>query len=422
MRLEDYIALNYGNSPFWFEEECNLPYHKERINDVIANKEYLRGNHAVLNREDGVYKGKEMVTRKIIIQYAKTIIRFHDEYLLGKPVTFTGDDDKELAEFNNIYKFGRYNSTDWTILDRVNKFGDAYEVVFYDNAKGVIKSKILDSADCYPVYTDLGEYIAFIEHWTDSVSKVEYYNVYTPNMVERWTNEGGTLHTYATDVNVVGLPIHYHNENDVDYNFGKSLLNDLKPLLDEEEDMMSKFGDAIFVQSLNPLNVSIGQRIDSSIPSDACGFVLNLEGGGDFKVVSTQLDYNSIKNYINFVHIALNEVACIPAVLSNTEVANISEMSMKMLFQLANVMASNNEKWLNKGFQERFDRWRTILRLKNGTDYTSYVGVSFNKDMPLAESERVGNVKTLVDLGIMSKKDGAIKSGLVNEPEKVKED
>ena len=241
-------------------------------------------------------------------------------------------------------------------------------------------------------------------------------------MVERWTNEGGTLHTYATDVNVVGLPIHYHNENDVDYNFGKSLLNDLKPLLDEEEDMMSKLGDAIFVQSLNPLNVSIGQRIDSSIPSDACGFVLNLEGGGDFKVVSTQLDYNSIKNYINFVHIALNEVACIPAVLSNTEVANISEMSMKMLFQLANVMASNNEKWLNKGFQERFDRWRTILRLKNGTDYTSYVGVSFNKDMPLAESERVGNVKTLVDLGIMSKKDGAIKSGLVNEPEKVKED
>ena len=177
MRLEDYIALNYGNSPFWFEEECNLPYHRERINDVIANKEYLRGNHAVLNREDGVYKGKEMVTRKIIIQYAKTIIRFHDEYLLGKPVTFTGDDDKELEEFNSIYKFGRYNSTDWTILDRVNKFGDAYEVVFYDNTKGVIKSKILDSADCYPVYTDLGDYIAFIEHWTDSVSKVEYYNV-----------------------------------------------------------------------------------------------------------------------------------------------------------------------------------------------------------------------------------------------------
>lgn len=30
-------------------------------------------------------------------------------------------------------------------------------------------------------------------------------------------------------INVCGLPIHYHNFNDIDYNFGVSILTDIKP-------------------------------------------------------------------------------------------------------------------------------------------------------------------------------------------------
>ena len=182
-----------------------------------------------------------------------------------------------------------------SMLDRVNKFGDAYEVVYFD--EGMIKSKVLDSSCCYPVYDDCGNYIAFIEYWTDAYTNISYYNVYYPEYVDHWSNEGGDLYLVSTDTSV-GLPIHYHNFSDEDYNFGVSLLTDIKPIMDDLEDMMSKLGDAIYTNSMSVMPIAIGQRIESSIPADAMGYVLNLDNG-DFKYASATMDYNTIKLYLD---------------------------------------------------------------------------------------------------------------------------
>ena len=48
--------------------------------------------------------------------------------------------------FNDIYKMAHYDTVDYEVIDRVNKFGDAYEVVYFD--EGMIKSKVLDSSCC----------------------------------------------------------------------------------------------------------------------------------------------------------------------------------------------------------------------------------------------------------------------------------
>ena len=397
MTLEEY-KNTFDTPELWFKEEVNRPHHRTRISNVILNKDYLKGNHNVKNREDAVYKGKELITRKTIIQYAKTVLDFHNTYMLGKPLTLTGNENT-VKTFNDIYKLGGYDTVDYTILDRVNKFADAYEVVYIED--GVIKSKILDSADCYPVYTDLGEYVAFIEHWTDVLSSVSYWNVYYPTYVENWSDEGGEEHMYNSGINVCGLPIHYHNFNDEDYLFGESLLDDLKPLLDELEDVYSKLGDAIYVNTLNPLPISIGMRLDSAIPADATGYVLNLEGGGDFKVVATQMDYQNIKFYIESLKTMINEIACIPAVLSNSEVANISEMSMKMLFHLATIKAMSNEKWLVRGMQERFEKWRKLLGMQ-GINANDYIGIEFNLNMPIDTKEMFENLKAMKEMGAIS--------------------
>lgn len=397
MNLEQYIST-FESPELWFKDEVNKPQHIERISNVIANKNYLRGNHKVKEREDSVYKGRELITRKTIINYAKTVLDFHTTYMLGNHVTLTGE-DATIGVFNDIYKLGNYNRIDFEILDRVLKFGDAYEVVFIED--GVIKSKVLDSGDCYPVYSDLGEYIAFIENWTDATSNVTYWNVYYPTYVERWSNEGGLEHMYSSNINVCGLPIHYHNFSDWCYEFGESLLTDIKPLLDELEDVYSKLGDAIYVNTLNPLPVSTGTRLDSGIPADATGYVLNLEGGGDFKVVATTMDYNNIKFYVQSLKTMINEVACVPAVLSNTEVSNISEMSMKMLFHLAGIKAKTNEKWMACGMQERFDKWRTLLNMQ-GISANDFVNIEFNLDMPMDNSELYANLEKMRGMGAIS--------------------
>lgn len=410
MTLEQY-KLTFDNPEKWFVYEVQKGYQTNRIATVRDYKDYLARIHKVLLRENASYKGKELVTRKTILQYAKTILKFHATYLLGKPVSLSGDENI-VKQFNDIYKKGLYNTNDYEILDRVNKFGDAFEYVYIDNGK--IKSKIFDSADCYPVYTDNGEYIAFIEYWTDAYSAISYYNVYYPDRVDIWTNEGGYEQLIDTKQNFTGLPIHYHNFNDNDYSFGESILADIIPILDELEDIISKMGDAIYINSLNPMPVATGQRIDSSIPADAMGYVLNMDNG-EYKVVSTVMDYQTIKLYLDNVKQFLNDIASMPSVLSgNSNVSNVSEVTLSMLFHMANINAMETEKWLNKGMNERFEKFKALLSKLN-ISVDGNIDIEYNLSMPIAQNEVVTNLKTMRDMGAISIDTIMEKSGYIRD-------
>ena len=413
MTIQEYIDKQYDGSATWFMEEVNQKNHVARIAGVVANMDYLAGRHKVLSREDCYYKGKVLKTRKTILNYAKTVLRFHDTFLLGKKVSLSSEDNETVNTFNDIYRLGQYETVDYQILDRVNKFGDAYEVVYIDN--GVIKSKVLDSACSYPVYDDMGEYLAFIEHWTDVFTSISYWNVYYPTYVEHWSNEGADEHLVSTTMSV-GLPIHYHNFSDEDYNYGVSMLTDIKPIMDELEDIMSKMGDAIYVNSLNPMNVAIGQRIESSIPADAVGYVLNLDVG-DYKVVSASMDYNTIKLYLDNLKQMLNDISCIPSVLgSSTNIANVSSVAMQILYAMAQVNADETKKWLNIGFRERFERFKKILSMQ-GISVESDVDVIYNVSMPVATTEMIANLKALQEMGAISKETIMEKSDIVSDVE-----
>lgn len=415
MNIEQY-KMTFDNPTLWFVDEVNKGYHKARISKVIDNRNYLSGSHKVLFREDAKYKGKELITRKTIIQYAKTILKFHSTYLLGNPITLSGDEEI-TSILNEIYDLGLYDTIDYKILDNVNKFADAYEYVYIDN--GVIKSKVVDSGDGYPVYDDMGNYIAFIEHWTDAFSGISYYIVYYPTYVEYWNNEGGDVRLIDTKVNVSGLPIHYRNFSDTDNNFGESLLKDIRPLLDELEDILSKMGDAIYVNSLNPMNVAIGQRIESTIPADVTGYVLNLDNG-DYKTVSTVMDYQTIKLYLDNIKEMINQVGCMPSVFGNSNIANVSEVSLKMLFHMATVNAMETEKWLNIGLQERFKKIKALLRLQ-GINVDGNVNIEYNLSIPVDTDEVIGIIKAMREMGAISIDTAMEKSGIIKDVSAEKE-
>lgn len=397
MILEEYIKLMYGDDPYWFHAEVAAPYHALRISRCHKNTSYLKGQHKVLGREDMLYKGEAYRVKKTLINYVKTVLRFHNSYLLGKPVSYSGE-EKIVKEINDIYRLGGYDATDYEILDRVLKFGDAFEVVYQEDS--IIKSKVLDSTDCYPIYYN-GEYLGFIEHWTDVWTGIAYWTVYYPTYTEFWHNDGGELSMYDTKINVCGLPIHWHNFCDEDYNFGKDLLSDLIPIMDDIEDCMAKLGDAVYTLSMNPIPVATGQRIDSSIPADAVGYVLNLDVG-DFKYANCQMDYSTIGLYLDEMKKWLSDVACFPSVFSsNGNIANVSEVSIRMLFHMASLLADENKKWLNKGFRERLDKFNTMLKMQ-GLDTINGVEIIYNYNLPSATAETLANMNILKQMGAIS--------------------
>ncbi len=396
MTIDNYIATVYKNNPFWFVEEVNKTINIHRVSKVFALKDYLRGNHRVLNREDMKFKDKEFRVKKLILQNAKTILNFHSTYLLGSPVSLVGSENI-IKEMQDVYRFGGYNDTDFKLLDKMIKYGDSFEYIYKEGNR--IKSKVIASEDSCPVFSDSGEYIAFIEHWTN-IDNISYWNVYYIDRVEEYTNDGGDIHLLGHYRNVSGLPIHYHAISDEDDRFGEGLLQNIIPVLDEIEDLLSKMGDSIYTLSLNPLLLTLGQAIDGTVSNDAVGYNVALEIGSDMKYVNAEMDYNTIKYYLDTLQNNLNMCAYMPSILGgNGNIANVSEVSLKLLYQLADVYAMLSEKAIRNGINERFNVIRRLLGLN---DDKEYIDVVFNYSRPQNASELLDNLKKQFEMSAIS--------------------
>ncbi|MHB8066166.1 MAG: phage portal protein, partial [Ruminiclostridium sp.] len=306
MNIEQYIQDNYGNNETWFVAEVKK--HTDRIGKVFNYKNYLKRIHKISNKNDIVWKKQEFETKKTVYNMLKNTANYHTTYTLGKPISLDSSENN-VKILSDIYKRGGFEKADYTILNKVLKFGDVGEYVYKDN--NVIKSHIIKSEDFYPVYSDEGDYIACIEHWRDSDSKIAYYTIYYPNKVERWNDSGLMLNKVELTLNLLsGLPIHYHNMSDDTEFYGESFLADIIPLVDDLEEMLGKLSDAIYTLSMNPIGILSGQEFaDAEIPSaDGVGYMLNLRNGGAFDFANAEMDYQNIKYYIDTLLKQINEM------------------------------------------------------------------------------------------------------------------
>jgi SPP1 family phage portal protein len=385
----------------WFQEVVEQSEHIGRISDVLDNKRYLNGSHKVLNRKDFEFKEETFTTSKIVLNTLKTVIEFHSSLIVGKPVSVVGGNPEIINIFNQLYRESGYNKLNYDIVKSLYSYGDVFEYVYREGDK--IKSKLISSADSYPVYDTQGNYVSFVEYWTDILTSSEYYVVYTPEMVEEWDNEGtGVLVKKASYSNSSGLPIHYSNSENYNYEYyGRSILEDLKPIVDEIEMLLSKMNDSITTLSLNPLFTVSGQKVDSQIDSGLVGTILNLEDGAEGKYQSANLDSASIKLLLDNLLSQLYTIAGVPSsIIGQSNVSNVSEVSLELLFRLAINKARATEHILHEGYQIRHDYIMKLLGLK--LEKGEYVDVVFNYDLPVDNGETMDNMKTQYDMGAIS--------------------
>ncbi|WP_409174831.1 phage portal protein [Brevibacillus fortis] len=401
MTIQEYITEFHDGNPTWFLDEVGQVYHQQRIMNILDTKEYLSGTHKILKRPNETYNGKTYEPRKIVLQYCKTILNFQTSYLLQNPVTLTGDKGI-IEEYKRIYKKGKYDRIDFDILDKVVKYGSAYEYVYVD--AGVIKSKLINPEDGYPVYNHANEMIAFIESYT--VDSISYYTVYYEDRVENWTDRGGELKQVGVYGNASGLPVVYKNRNELDPNYGRSDLEDIINILDNMEDLLSKFTDS-FYKFHNPIPVAIGQQLKGEgLPTHIVGGGIVLDDGADFKLVGNQLDFRSFETIYNMLKQALLDISNTPAVsLNSQDVSNLSEVSIKLLFSLADIKAGLNEKYMREGMEQRFEKIRRILELqgkKIDDEAFDSLGIVFQYSRPQNEKDIIDNLKVMKEIGGIS--------------------
>lgn len=418
--LEQYIQDKYRDNQLeWFDEEVKQAYHMNRIGKVLNNKDYLKGVHKILLRDDVVYKNEQYTTRKTVLQTVKSLVSFFNGYILSNPISLGGTNEDMISEYNRVYRLGGYHKLNVDILDRLIKLGSCYEYVYYD---GGIKSKLILSEDGYPILSeDTGEYIGFIEHYTSDSNKVSYWNVYHANKVEMYNDEGGHIRLVDTKVSF-GLPILYENKENL-YDDNVTMLDDLMPILDEIEDIISKLGDGIYTNSINPLLLNIGTMLElpKTVNASANGFMVTLDNGGDMKYVTAQMDYNTIKLYLDNLKQMMYDIAEVPSIIyGQGDVSNISETSIKMMYAKANAKASHYKYILEEGFDKRHDIMKNILGLQGivfGVD--DYINIEFNYNIPMADTDMIDNISKQYNDGAIDRQTYVELSPLTRNVEQV---
>lgn len=414
MNLENYIKVKHKNNPTWFLEEINSYDNQARLQETLEKKRYLDGQHKILQRDSFRYNGQVIEPRKIVIQLAKTILNFQTQYLLKNSVNLNGAESM-IDEFLKVNKLGRFDDKNIKILSKLIRFGQVSEYL-YINDKGQIDSKIIDSEDGTPVFNQYGEMIAFIEHYV--FDGITYYTVYTDKTVQEWSNVGGEVKLIAQFVNLSGLPILYKTENEFSNTEGRSELDDYIGILDNMEDVLSKYVDSMY-KFMNPIPVAIGQQLKDSLPSDIVGGGLNLDDGADFKMVTNQLDSKSFELVYKTLLQALLDVSSTPAVSMNkTDVSNLSEVSIKLLFSLADTKAGVNESYLKQGFYERWEKVCKLLEYKgihiSDEDFAT-LEFNFQYNTPSNHAEIIDNMSKQHTMGALSIETILEKSPYVND-------
>lgn len=402
-RLKQYIKEKYDGSGEWFVDFVHEVHNQQRIQDVMEKKEYLNGNHKILQKESYKYNGKVFEPKKIVLNYAKTLLNFQKAYLLQNPITLTGD-EKVVKKYQQVLKKGKYNRVNLRILDKVLKYGHAAEYVYVDS-NGVIRSKVIDPSESYPVYDKDNQLIAFIHAFMSD--GIDYYTVYEEDIVSEYDNNGGEIRLVGRYYNLSGLPIIYHNDNnELNEVEGRSELDDWISILDNMESIISKYADAT-EKFLDPIFINVGQELKGSgLPTDLVGKGINIEEGGDAFYLQAKLDSRSFETLWKTLLQSLLDISQTPAVSMNkTDISNLSEVSIKLLFQLANIKASNNEMFMREGIEKRFEKIRKLLELqgvKFSDEEFESLDFVFKYATPSNDKEIIEMLKELREMGAIS--------------------
>lgn len=416
IRVGDYIKNLFRNSAvgraaeggrmlsgYWFESEIKKNKYTDRISRINTIDEYLRREHKVLSRPNFEFKEKTFETAKIILQTLKSIIKFHASYIVGNPISITGDKEF-VAYLNSVYKKGNFNKVDLNIAKELISFGDAFEYIYLDEEDN-IQSKVIRNKDSYPLYDGIGKYYAFVEYWKDEETRADMYVVYYPDKVEIYENN----RLIDSKINLTGLPIWYSGMEKSKYDkFGDCFPLDLIPIMDTVENLLSKLDDAVTTLSLNPLGVVSGQRIDSSIPNNITGTILNLEDGSEFKYANATMDRNSVKLELDYIIQQFFSVACVPSsILGQSNVANVSETSITMLFQQTDNFARMYIMSLLEGFKTRLKYIRKLMEYQGKTiddEIFDSINFEFNVARPVDTKADFENMKIQFDVGALSRR------------------
>jgi len=361
-------------------------------------EDYYLAKNEILNR---VMTDPTKPNNKIANPYASYITDTLTGYFIGKPITYTSNDDKALEELNLIFEYNDEADENAELAKNASIYGVAYEMTYM--AEDEVRFKALDTKGCIPIFdgTIENNLIAFIRYYTDYdiVEDKEYTIVEVINSTEviRYkTNESISsfelLETYQHYFNMVPIAIYKNNEEQTgDFENIISLIDAYDKL---ESDSLNDF--EYFVDAYLAL---YGFTADSEdVRQMKENRVLLMDEGTKAEWLIKQTSDANIENIKNRIDADIHKFAKCPNMADKEFASNSSGVAIKYkLLGTENKIAIKERKF-KRGLQQRIELLANIKGvLANSFDWRS-IDIIFTRNIPSNDADIANMVNTLSDI------------------------
>lgn len=351
------------------------------------------GKHAIL---DKTYTDKTKTCNRIVTNYAKIIADTYNGYIIGKPLTYTSNDD--ITDVQEVINYNDDNAENIAFCFNALVYGVAYELQWLDKFSKTRYSQV-NPLNAFAIYDNtLENNLLYFVRWYDVDSfddnEEKIVEVYTATGIKTYkvNGIGGSLSFIEEKQHYFGdvpVSVFWLNEDTGDNIFDCIIsLNDAyNELQSSEVDDFSAFCDAYL--ALTGMDAE-----EDDVKSMKENRVLLLPTGGKAEWITKNASDTQIVNMLDNIKKNIFNVSNCPNMTDDNFLAQSGTALAYKLVGFENV-ASGIVARFTKAIQRRIELICNVLNLKASDAIWRDIQINFVRNLPVNNTETIELVNAL---------------------------
>ena len=345
---------------------------KNELPNLQKMEDYYSGKHNILNKKNRTIDKEDA---KLVHDYPGYITTIATAYFLGKPISYTLQDDKLKKDFE---KLSEYLSTEeeqqenFEHSENCSIFGKSYEL-WYKNVDNTIGNVVVDPRDCFILRDDtVKKEITAAVRWDKTKNKEDKW-VYT---LEVYDSTSVTTYEFLSDSDKKEVPnikgvtkLHGFNQVPIieflnnkrafgDFKKVVSLIDGYDEAASTSIDDMTDFTDALLVLT------NVGGTDKETLKKIKEDKLMLIDDDGDAKWLIKQVNDSYAQNNKNRLNQDIHKFSMIPDMQDKEFSGNSSGVALGYKLLALEQLAAQKEMHFKKAINQRLQLMIDFYNLK----------------------------------------------------------
>ena len=353
-------------------KEAQEAFIKNELPNLQKMEDYYSGKHNILNKKNRTIDKEDA---KLVHDYPGYITTIATAYFLGKPISYTLQDDKLKKDFE---KLSEYLSTEeeqqenFEHSENCSIFGKSYEL-WYKNVDNTIGNVVVDPRDCFILRDNtVKKEITAAVRWDKTKNKEDKW-VYT---LEVYDSTSVTTYEFLSDSDKKEVPnikgvtkLHGFNQVPIieflnnkrafgDFKKVVSLIDGYDEAASTSIDDMTDFTDALLVLT------NVGGTDKETLKKIKEDKLMLIDDDGDAKWLIKQVNDSYAQNNKNRLNQDIHKFSMIPDMQDKEFSGNSSGVALGYKLLALEQLAAQKEMHFKKAINQRLQLMIDFYNLK----------------------------------------------------------